>query len=527
MTVSEWIAYVDQRVWGPGMLVLLMGTGVFLTLRTRFLPWRNLGWALKSVLGRDSRAKAGGAGDVSPFSALMTTLAATIGTGNIVGVATALVAGGPGALVWMEISALFGLSSKCAECLLAVKYRQRDAGGEMRGGPMYTMCAALRWKRLGGALAFLFALFTVLASLGMGDMAQANSIAGALADSFSVPARTTGAAVALLALVVILGGIRRIAGVCSVVVPLMAVLYLLAGTAVLLGHLSALPGAVAEMFRLAFSPAAAAGGAAGTMTASALNAARWGIARGCFSHEAGMGSAAIPAASAATDSPARQGYVNMTGVFFDTTVICTVTGLCICASGVLGTADASGAQVNGVALTALAFKTVLGPLGGLLVSLGIVLFAFSTILGWEFWRRNGLCISLRPPGHPSLSNSLRPGGLSRRHSESGGGVESLRHLQRPDGSAQPDLPAPPLRHRRPGAGGLPAGESAAGGDSGRGGPSGGHSESAFFRCHRRGPPAPAGMSGTVCRSVSPFGWEMAEFVNFFLEELLFSSLMVR
>ena len=236
----------------------------------------------------------------------MTTLAATIGTGNIVGVATALVAGGPGALVWMEISALFGLSSKCAECLLAVKYRQRDAGGEMRGGPMYTMCAALRWKRLGGALAFLFALFTVLASLGMGDMAQANSIAGALADSFSVPARTTGVAVALLALVVILGGIRRIAGVCSVVVPLMAVLYLLAGTAVLLGHLSVLPGAVAEMFRLAFSPAAAAGGAAGTMTASALNAARWGIARGCFSHEAGMGSAAIPAASAATDSPARR-----------------------------------------------------------------------------------------------------------------------------------------------------------------------------------------------------------------------------
>ena len=336
MTVSEWIAYVDQRVWGPGMLVLLMGTGVFLTLRTRFLPWRNLGWALKSVLGRGSRAKAGGAGDVSPFSALMTTLAATIGTGNIVGVATALVAGGPGALVWMEISALFGLSSKCAECLLAVKYRQRGAGGEMCGGPMYTMCAALRWKRLGGALAFLFALFTVLASLGMGDMAQANSIAGALADSFSVPARTAGAAVALLALVVILGGIRRIAGVCSVVVPFMAVLYLLAGTAVLLGHLSALPGAVAEMFRLAFSPAAVAGGAAGAVTASVLNAARWGIARGCFSHEAGMGSAAIPAASAVTDSPARQGYVNMTGVFFDTTVICTVTGLCICASGVLG-----------------------------------------------------------------------------------------------------------------------------------------------------------------------------------------------
>ena len=384
MTVSEWIAYVDQRVWGPGMLVLLMGTGVFLTLRTRFLPWRNLGWALKSVLGRDSRAKAGGAGDVSPFSALMTTLAATIGTGNIAGVATALVAGGPGALVWMELSALLGLSSKCAECLLAVKYRRRNDRGEMCGGPMYTMRYGLGQRRLGAVLAALFALFTVLASLGMGNMAQANSIAQALSSSFGVPARITGAAVAVLAFLIIWGGIGRIAGICSAVVPAMAVFYLLAGTAVLLGHLPELPGALLEMLRLALSPAAAAGGAAGTVTASVLEAARWGVARGCFSNEAGMGSAAIPAASAATDSPARQGYVNMTGVFFDTTVICTVTGLCICASGVLGTADASGAPVNGAALTALAFETVLGPLGGLLVDLGIVLFAFSTILGWEF-----------------------------------------------------------------------------------------------------------------------------------------------
>ena len=384
MTVAAWIARIDRLVWGPGMLALLMGTGVFLTLRTRFLPWRNLGWALKSVLGRDSRAKAGGAGDVSPFSALMTTLAATIGTGNIAGVATALAAGGPGALVWMELSALFGLSSKCAECLLAVKYRRRSDRGEMCGGPMYTMRYGLGQRRLGAVLAALFALFTVLASLGMGNMAQANSIAQALSSSFGVPARITGAAVAVLAFLIIWGGIGRIAGICSAVVPAMAVFYLLAGTAVLLGHLPELPGALLEMLRLALSPAAAAGGAAGTVTASVLEAARWGVARGCFSNEAGMGSAAIPAASAATDSPARQGYVNMTGVFFDTTVICTVTGLCICASGVLGTADASGAPVNGAALTALAFETVLGPLGGLLVDLGIVLFAFSTILGWEF-----------------------------------------------------------------------------------------------------------------------------------------------
>ena len=382
MTVAAWIARIDCLVWGPGMLALLMGTGVFLTLRTRFLPWRNLGWALRSVLGRQARSGARGAGDVSPFSALMTTLAATIGTGNIAGVATALAAGGPGALVWMELSALFGLSSKCAECLLAVKYRRRSDRGEMCGGPMYTMRHGLRPKRLGAVLALCFALFTIPASLGMGDMAQANSIALALEDSFALPARISGAATALLAFFIIRGGIGRISRVCSAVVPAMAVLYLLAGLAVLLGHLTALPGAVAEMVRLAFSPTAAAGGAAGALTASALEAARWGIARGCFSHEAGMGSAAIPAAS---DSPARQGYVNMTGVVFDTTVICTVTGLCICASGVLGTADASGAPVNGTALTALAFETVLGPVGGLLVNLGIVLFAFSTILGWEFY----------------------------------------------------------------------------------------------------------------------------------------------
>ena len=262
MTVSEWIAYVDQRVWGPGMLVLLMGTGVFLTLRTRFLPWRNLGWALK-VFSAVTPAPRQAGPAMSPLlrpddhAGRHHRYRKHRGRGHGLGGRRPRCPGVDGDLrplrPFLQVRG----------CLLAVKYRQRDAGGEMRGGPMYTMCAALRWKRLGGALAFLFALFTVLASLGMGDMAQANSIAGALADSFSVPARTTGVAVALLALVVILGGIRRIAGVCSVVVPLMAVLYLLAGTAVLLGHLSALPGAVAEMFRLAFSPAAAAGGAAG------------------------------------------------------------------------------------------------------------------------------------------------------------------------------------------------------------------------------------------------------------------------
>ena len=389
MPVSQWAARIDQLVWGPWMLALLVGTGAFLTLRTRFLPWRNLGWALKSTFSREARS-AGEGGEVSPFSALMTTLAATIGTGNIAGVATALVAGGPGALVWMELSALLGLSSKCAECLLAVKYRRKTGLGEFRGGPMYTMRCGLRQRRLGAALAFFFAVSTVLASLGMGNMAQSNSVAAALAGSFGVPARITGAVTAVLALAVILGGIRRIARVAGVVVPFMAALYLLAGLAVLLGRLPALPGAVAQILRLAVSPAAAAGGAAGTITASVLDAARWGIARGCFSNEAGMGSAAISAASAASSSPARQGYLNMTGTVVDTLVVCTVTGLCICASGVLGATDASGAPINGAALTSLAFQTVLGPLGGLLVDVCIALFAFSTILGWAYYGETAL-----------------------------------------------------------------------------------------------------------------------------------------
>ena len=208
MTVSEWIAYVDQRVWGPGMLVLLMGTGVFLTLRTRFLPWRNLGWALKSVLGRDSRAKAGGAGDVSPFSALMTALAATIGTGNIVGVATALVAGGPGALVWMELSALFGMATIFTESVLAVRFRRRDHRGQWAGGPMYVMEAAFG-RRAGRLLGTVFSLFAVGASLGIGSLTQANAIADALSSTFALPAGPVGLVTAGLALLGILGGIKK------------------------------------------------------------------------------------------------------------------------------------------------------------------------------------------------------------------------------------------------------------------------------------------------------------------------------
>ena len=375
LAFAEWVRRLNDAAWGPVMLVLLTGTGAFLTLRTGFLPWRNLPYGFRCLLRRPE----GGTGDVSPFSALMTTLAATIGTGNIAGVATALTAGGPGALVWMELSALLGISSKFAECMLAVKYRTVNRRGEMAGGPIYVMARALRPRLLGRALAGLFALFTVLASFGVGNMTQSHSMADALWDVFGLAPEKVGAVTAALVVLVILGGIRSISRVASVVVPVMAALYLAAGLAVLVCRWGALPGAVAEMFRLAFSPAAAAGGVAGQTVSCLLRSARYGIARGCFSNEAGMGSSAVSAAAAITDHPVRQGYIHMTGVVLDTTVICTLTGLVICCSGALGHTGADGA-----ALTILCFRSVLGESGAVLVAVSIALFAFATLLGWEY-----------------------------------------------------------------------------------------------------------------------------------------------
>jgi len=383
MTFADWISTIDGIVWGPVMLVLLVGTGIFLTIRTGFLPWRNLGYALKSVTSKEARTTNRGTGDVSPFSALMTALAATIGTGNIVGVATALASGGPGALIWMEVSAAFGLTSKFSECMLAVKYREVNEKGEMSGGPMYVMKKAFKGN-FGVVLGFLFALFAVVASFGIGDMTQANSISASIDSTFAVPTWITGVIITVLSLVIVIGGIKSISRVSSVVVPVMAVFYLIGGIIVIFGNITAVPAAIVTMFKLAFSPAAAAGGFAGTMTTSILGAARFGVARGVFSNEAGMGSAAITAASATTDNPVRQGYINMTGTFFDTLVICTVTGLAICSSGVLGTVGADGKLISGSALTILAFQTVLGEFGAVLVTVGIALFAFSTIIGWEY-----------------------------------------------------------------------------------------------------------------------------------------------
>lgn len=383
-TLTNVVNAIDSFVWGPVMLVLLVGTGVFLTIRIGFRTWLNLPYALHSVLSKEARTTKRGTGDISPFAALMTALAATIGTGNIVGVATALVSGGPGALVWMEISAIFGLTSKFSECMLAIKFRTKNEQGEMLGGPMTTMKRGLKNKTAGAVLAMLFAVFAVVASFGIGNMTQANSIASALNDTFSVPAWVTGAVITVLVLFILLGGITRLSKVSSVVVPAMAVFYMFFGLIVIFGHITALPGAIVLMFKCAFSPTAVTGGVLGTIVSGMMNSMRWGVARGVFSNEAGMGSAAITAAAATTDDPVRQGYINMTGTFFDTIVICTVTGLSICCSGVLGTTDAAGELLTGSALTIAAFETVLGTFGGWMVTIGITLFAFTTILGWEY-----------------------------------------------------------------------------------------------------------------------------------------------
>lgn len=382
--ISDTLVKVDDFVWGPVMLVLLVGTGIFLTIRLKFRPWRNLGFAIKSTLSKEARTTKRGEGDVSPFSALTTALAATIGTGNIVGVATAMVSGGPGALVWMWISACFGLTSKFSECMLAIKYREVNEKGEMSGGPMYTMKKGFKNKKIGAFLGMLFAVFAVIASFGIGNMTQANSISESLESTFNFDEKIVGVVLTVLAIVIIVGGIKTISKVSSIVVPLMAIFYIIAGLIVVVMNIQNLPSGIVMIFKMAFSSQAVAGGGAGVITAGVMNAMRYGVARGVFSNEAGMGSAAITASAATTDDPVRQGYINMTGTLWDTIVVCTITGLCIASSGVLGTVGDDGKLVQGAALTILAFKSALGEVGAILVTIGIALFAFSTILGWEY-----------------------------------------------------------------------------------------------------------------------------------------------
>lgn len=369
--LTDIIRQINGIVWGPMMLILILGTGAWLMVGLRFMPLRKLAYGFKMLWrGRKSDEP----GDISPFNALMSSLSATIGTGNIAGVATAIFIGGPGALFWMWCTALVGMATKYAEAVLAVHYRETDENGNHVGGPMYYIKNGLgsRWMWLGT----LFAIFGMLAGFGIGNTIQANSVASVLQGSFDIPPLVTGITLAVLAAFVLLGGIQRIAQVAGKLVPLMAIGYLIAGLVILVMNASAIPAALVTIVEFAFTPSAATGGFAG---AAVMMAVQMGVARGIFSNEAGLGSAPIAHAAAKTNSPVRQGTIAMLGTFLDTLVICTITGLVIIITGAWTSGE------NGAQLSSFAFESALPGVGGYIVSLGMTVFAFTTILGWAIY----------------------------------------------------------------------------------------------------------------------------------------------
>ncbi len=370
--LHSFLTSVDDFIWGPPLLALLMGTGLYLTIRLGLLQVIRLPLALKLVFAppkHDDKE-----GDVSSFAALCTALSATIGTGNIVGVATAVKLGGPGAIFWMWIAAFFGMATKYAEGLLAVRYRQKDANGQMSGGPMYYLEKGLGNKFLAGA----FALFGIgVAFFGIGTFPQVNAISDAALLAFSIPKWATGLSLAVLVALITVGGIQSISRVSTKVVPFMAVLYIIACLGVMTMNASALPAVVSQILHAAFSTTAATGGFAGATIMLALQA---GVARGVFSNESGLGSAPIAAAAAKTNSCVEQGLVCMTGTFFDTIIICTMTGITLVLTG------AWQGDVAGTAMTNLAFTQGLGgQVGFYLINIGLLFFAFTTIIGWNYY----------------------------------------------------------------------------------------------------------------------------------------------
>ena len=367
------LSAVDSIIWGPPLLILLVGTGIYLTIRLKLLQIFRLPLAFKYIFSKedDDNVK----GDVSSYGALCTALSATIGTGNIVGVATAIKAGGPGALFWMWIAAFFGMATKYAEGVLAIKYREVDENGQMSGGPMYYIKngLGLNW------LAKLFAIFGVgVALLGIGTFGQVKSIADAAQIGFEIPVVITAIVVTVLVALVTLGGIQRISKVSEKVVPIMAVLYILGVILVLIFNFNKIPSAIVLIIESAFNPKAALGGAVGITISIAMQR---GIGRGVFSNEAGLGSAPIAAAAAKTNSPVRQGLISMTGTFIDTIIICTMTGIVIVVTG-----SFSG-NLEGAALTTAAFEVGLpiAVIGKYIVNIGLIFFAFTTILGWNYY----------------------------------------------------------------------------------------------------------------------------------------------
>ncbi len=364
--LADWLSRASGWLWGAPLLILLVGTHLFLTVRLRFIQ-RFIGKAIKLSVTRDE----GGSGDVSPFAALTTALAATIGTGNIVGVATAVAAGGPGAVLWMWLTGVFGISTKYAEALLSVKYRTTKADGTIAGGPMYVLERGLKCK----PLAIMFALFTAFAAFGIGNMVQANAITSMANESMGVPTWASGIVITILTAVVVLGGLRSIAKVCETLVPFMAVFYVLGCLILIVIGWRTLPDTLSKIVSCAFTGQAAVGGFLG---AGIREAMRFGIARGLFSNESGLGSAPIVAAAAQTRNPVRQALVSASGTFWDTVVVCALTGIVIVNSGEWMNG------LSGAALTHAAF-TKLPVVGSIILTVGLLTFAFSTILGWSYY----------------------------------------------------------------------------------------------------------------------------------------------
>ncbi|SNR52335.1 alanine or glycine:cation symporter, AGCS family [Haloechinothrix alba] len=380
-TVDEWLGNASEFIWGPWLLVpLLLLTGLYLTIVLRGVQFHRFGYAFWLALVK--RKERGAEGDISHYQALTVALAATIGVGNIAGVGTAIALGGPGALFWMWITGLVGMATKYAEAFLGVRFRRVDAKGEQSGGPMFYLSEGIR-NNFGKILGVSFAVFGAVAAFGIGNMVQANSLADALNAEWDIPFWISGLVLMLAAAAVILGGIRSIGRFTAAFVPFMAIIYVLGATGVLLFNVGELPGALATIFTDAFTGTAATGGFVGVGFLAAL---RWGVARGIFSNESGLGTGGIAAAAAQTTNPVRQALVSMTQTFLDTLVVVTFTGLTIVVTGAWTTVDSEGEALTGAPLTSEAFRDGLpGDWGGLIVSVGVVFFAFSTLLSWSYY----------------------------------------------------------------------------------------------------------------------------------------------
>lgn len=376
-TISNAIYDIDAVIWGWWLIILLFGTHIFMTIRTGFIQRKTLSKGIKLSVTRDPDAE----GEVSNFGALTTALAATIGTGNIVGVGTAVALGGPGAVLWCWLSGVFGIATKYSESLIAVKYRVKTKDGRMQGGAMYALSRGLKWKGLGKVLGMIFAIFAGFASFGIGCATQVNAIANIVEENVGIPGWIVGIVIAVLTAIVIFGGIKSIASVCEKLVPFMAIFYVL-GCIIILGfNYDYIIPAIKTICTLAFTPGAAAGGLVGTGIMAAM---RFGIARGLFSNESGMGSAPIAAAAAQTRNPVRQALVSSTGTFWDTVVVCLMSGLVIVTS-VMKNPNINADEIeDGGVLTTLAFQQI-PYLGPIILTLGIICFAYSTVLGWAYY----------------------------------------------------------------------------------------------------------------------------------------------